>query len=272
MVSTRRSGSLPSNNNNNNNKNKKSSPAESSSPKRQKGESSNCNGSNSKASEKSTPPAENPKENSSTDLPELPVAAASVSDVTPIVAEGTKPVIADKIKSSTTSCKQRQGQETTWPWCRLLSEFPKNPSVSVCTTIFSVGSSKRANLSIRDQTVSAILCFIRLTQHEGKVVGERDWIQDSILASRAGKSLRKSAFREDIIAAILEGGSLEVSFDNFPYYLSESTKNVLIAASYVHLKHKDQVKYASELSNLNPRILLSGPAGLFPLRYFSQYH
>ncbi|CAA3027719.1 AAA domain-containing FHA domain-containing [Olea europaea subsp. europaea] len=426
MVSTRRSGSLPSNNNNNNNKNKKSSPAESSSPKRQKGESSNCNGSNSKASEKSTPPAENPKENSSTDLPELPVAAASVSDVTPIVAEGTKPVIADKIKSSTTSCKQRQGQETTWPWCRLLSEFPKNPSVSVCTTIFSVGSSKRANLSIRDQTVSAILCFIRLTQHEGKsiavlesrgskgcvqvngktikkntncelnsgdevvfgflgnhayifklqhndyviktpppdvqslgklihaerragdasavagasilaslsnfrqdlsrfkppsravtkihqgnelplspivneddldgqevnsatnsgneaavdveaaskvlpldshldsgteVVGERDWIQDSILASRAGKSLRKSAFREDIIAAILEGGSLEVSFDNFPYYLSESTKNVLIAASYVHLKHKDQVKYASELSNLNPRILLSGPAG-----------
>ncbi|KAL2457261.1 AAA-type ATPase family protein [Forsythia ovata] len=431
MVSTRRSGSLPSNNNNNNNKNNKnkksSSPAESSSPKRQKGESINCNDNNLKASEKSTPPAENPKDSSSTDPTELPAAAASISDATPIVAEGDAPAIVDKARSSPTSWKQHQGQETSWPWCRLLSEFPKNPTVSVCTTNFTVGSSKRANLSIRDQTISANLCSIRLTQREGKsvalleskgskgcvqvngktikknttcdlnsgdemvfgflgnhayifqqqpndhvikmpppdvqslgklihaekragdasavagasilaslsnlrqdlsrlkpssrvvtkiyqgnelppspivneddmdgqevnsatnsgneaaadveaaskvllpldshlesgteVVEERDWVRDSKPASRAGKSLRKSAFREDILAAILDGHSLEVSFDNFPYYLSDSTKDVLIAASYVHLKHKDQVKYTSELPNLNPRILLSGPAG-----------
>ena len=39
-------------------------------------------------------------------------------------------------------------------------------------------------------------------------------------------------------------------------------KNVLVAASYIHLKHRDQVKYASELPTVNPRILLSGPAGM----------
>ncbi|XP_075503504.1 uncharacterized protein LOC142540918 [Primulina tabacum] len=72
---------------------------------------------------------------------------------------------------------------------------------------------------------------------------------------------RTSAFRESIIASILHGRQLEVSFDNFPYYLCENTKNVLVAASYIHLKHKDQVKFTSELPTLNPRILLSGPAG-----------
>jgi len=43
---------------------------------------------------------------------------------------------------------------------------------------------------------------------------------------------------------------------------SENTKNVLMAASYIHLKHKEHAKYASELPTVNPRILLSGPAGV----------
>ncbi|KZV29216.1 hypothetical protein F511_22381 [Dorcoceras hygrometricum] len=90
---------------------------------------------------------------------------------------------------------------------------------------------------------------------------ERDWVRDPILASVSGMCTRTSAFRESIIASILHDRQLEVSFDNFPYYLSENTKNVLVAASYIHLKHKDQVKFTSELPTLNPRILLSGPAG-----------
>lgn len=49
------------------------------------------------------------------------------------------------------------------------------------------------------------------------------------------------------------------------YFCSENTKNVLIAASHIHLKQKEYAKYASDLSTLNPRILLSGPAGLWYL-------
>lgn len=49
------------------------------------------------------------------------------------------------------------------------------------------------------------------------------------------------------------------------HFCSENTKNVLIAASHIHLKHKEFVKYASDLTTLNPRILLSGPAGLWYL-------
>lgn len=48
-------------------------------------------------------------------------------------------------------------------------------------------------------------------------------------------------------------------------FCSENTKNVLIAASFIHLKHKEHAKYTSQLSTVNPRLLLSGPAGLSDL-------
>ncbi|PHU15987.1 hypothetical protein BC332_17192 [Capsicum chinense] len=47
----------------------------------------------------------------------------------------------------------------------------------------------------------------------------------------------------------------------FKIPILENTKDVLIASSYLHLKHNEQVKYINELPAVNPRILLSGPAG-----------
>ncbi|PHU15993.1 hypothetical protein BC332_17198 [Capsicum chinense] len=43
--------------------------------------------------------------------------------------------------------------------------------------------------------------------------------------------------------------------------IRENTKHALIATSYLHLKHNEQVKYINELPAVNPRIFLSGPAG-----------
>jgi hypothetical protein len=51
--------------------------------------------------------------------------------------------------------------------------------------------------------------------------------------------------------------------DSSSFFCSENTKNVLIAASFIHLMHKKYAKYTSELATVNPRILLSGPAGLW---------
>ncbi|KAK4843365.1 hypothetical protein QYF36_007268 [Acer negundo] len=96
----------------------------------------------------------------------------------------------------------------------------------------------------------------------GNVLDEKnEWRRDWQPASTLGMSLRCAVFREDIHAGIVDGKTLQVSFDNFPYYLSENTKHVLVAASYIHLKHKEHAKYTSELTTVNPRILLSGPAG-----------
>ncbi|XP_004500647.1 uncharacterized protein [Cicer arietinum] len=93
------------------------------------------------------------------------------------------------------------------------------------------------------------------------VLEERNGAGDTQAASTSGTSVRCAVFKEDVHAAILDGKEIEVSFDNFPYYLSENTKNVLIAACFIHLKHKEHAKYTTDLTTVNPRILLSGPAG-----------
>ncbi|CAI9113083.1 OLC1v1013619C1 [Oldenlandia corymbosa var. corymbosa] len=95
----------------------------------------------------------------------------------------------------------------------------------------------------------------------GSIPDEGEWARDSTPASTSGMPMKCAMFKEDIHANIIDGRDIEVSFDDFPYYLSESTKNVLIASTYIQLKHKEKVKYTSELPTVNPRILLSGPAG-----------
>ncbi|XP_058077498.1 uncharacterized protein LOC131225904 isoform X2 [Magnolia sinica] len=74
-------------------------------------------------------------------------------------------------------------------------------------------------------------------------------------------STRCQACKDSLQQGILNGSDIQVSFDDFPYYLSENTKNVLISATYIHLKHKEFAKYTPDLPTVSPRILLSGPAG-----------
>ncbi|XP_023004431.1 uncharacterized protein LOC111497745 [Cucurbita maxima] len=74
-------------------------------------------------------------------------------------------------------------------------------------------------------------------------------------------STRRQAFKERLQQGILKPDSIHVSFENFPYYLSDTTKNVLIASMFIHMKCNKFVKHASDLPILSPRILLSGPAG-----------
>ncbi|KAL8140122.1 hypothetical protein V2J09_006143 [Rumex salicifolius] len=105
-------------------------------------------------------------------------------------------------------------------------------------------------------------CNLDSSIEAGNVSEERaEWIRSSQPASTSGSSIRSAALLEDILSGILDGKDAKVTFDDFPYYLSENTKNVLIAACYIHLKHKEHAKYALELPTINPRILLSGPAG-----------
>ncbi|XP_010436397.1 PREDICTED: uncharacterized protein LOC104720133, partial [Camelina sativa] len=90
---------------------------------------------------------------------------------------------------------------------------------------------------------------------------ENEVIRSPQQATTSGNGLRSAIIREGIQAGIFGGESLEVSFKKFPYYLSENTKSILIASSYVHLKKKEYAKYTSNMTTLNPRILLSGPTG-----------
>ncbi|XP_057776605.1 uncharacterized protein LOC130995363 isoform X2 [Salvia miltiorrhiza] len=75
------------------------------------------------------------------------------------------------------------------------------------------------------------------------------------------QSSRRQKFKESLRQGLIDVKDLDVSFEKFPYYLSETTKTVLIASSYIHLKCGNLGKLTSELPTVCPRILLSGPGG-----------
>ncbi|KAB2609589.1 cell division control protein 48 E-like [Pyrus ussuriensis x Pyrus communis] len=72
---------------------------------------------------------------------------------------------------------------------------------------------------------------------------------------------RRQAFKEKLQQGILRPDDIDVSFESFPYYLSETTKKVLIASTLPNLRCSKFGKYFSSLPTASPRILLSGPAG-----------
>lgn len=61
--------------------------------------------------------------------------------------------------------------------------------------------------------------------------------------------------------SILDANSSS-SFSCIEHFYSDTTKKVLIGASFIHLKcDKKLPKFSCDLSTVSPRILLSGPAG-----------
>ena len=63
-------------------------------------------------------------------------------------------------------------------------------------------------------------CKLKLSKSICKqVLEERNGTLDMQAASTLGTSVRCAVFKEDVNAAILDGKEIDVSFDNFPYYL-----------------------------------------------------
>ncbi|KAM3292790.1 hypothetical protein ACQJBY_036450 [Aegilops geniculata] len=89
---------------------------------------------------------------------------------------------------------------------------------------------------------------------------QRDLIRDLNTSASLPPS-RCQAFKDAMKQGIISPSDIEVTFENFPYYLSENTKNVLLSCSFLHLEKKELIKQFSEISSINQRILLSGPSG-----------
>ncbi|KAL0542449.1 hypothetical protein IC582_022560 [Cucumis melo] len=68
---------------------------------------------------------------------------------------------------------------------------------------------------------------------------------------------------QELIRQLLDGKNSNVTFAEFPYYLSERTRVLLMSAAYVHLKHCDISKHTRNLSPASRAILLSGPTELY---------
>ncbi|XP_057761214.1 uncharacterized protein LOC130981634 isoform X3 [Arachis stenosperma] len=86
-------------------------------------------------------------------------------------------------------------------------------------------------------------------------------------SSSNSNAITPMKLEQEMLKLVLDGGDSNITFDNFPYYLSEQTKVLLISAAYVHLKHADISKYTRNLAPASRTILLSGPAELYQQVY-----
>ncbi|KAJ0100578.1 hypothetical protein Patl1_20259 [Pistacia atlantica] len=68
---------------------------------------------------------------------------------------------------------------------------------------------------------------------------------------------------QELMRLVVDGKQSKITFDEFPYYLSERTRMLLTSAAFVHLKNSDISKHTRNLSPASRTILLSGPAELY---------
>ncbi|GMI75557.1 hypothetical protein like AT4G28000 [Hibiscus trionum] len=68
---------------------------------------------------------------------------------------------------------------------------------------------------------------------------------------------------QELLRQVVDGKLIKVTFDDFPYYLSERTQVLLTSAAYVQLKNNDVSRHTRNLSPVSRAILLSGPAELY---------
>lgn len=91
----------------------------------------------------------------------------------------------------------------------------------------------------------------------GQTVGK--WIGSNATLD----SISADQIENELLRLIVDGKETKVTFDEFPYFLSEQTRMLLTSAAYVHLKHAEVSKFTRNLSPGSRAILLSGPAELY---------
>ncbi|TVU22963.1 hypothetical protein EJB05_32686 [Eragrostis curvula] len=87
------------------------------------------------------------------------------------------------------------------------------------------------------------------------------WAGGGQANARAGVTVER--VEQELRRLITDGADCKVTFDEFPYYLSEQTRVVLTSAAYVHLKQAEISKYTRNLAPASRALLLSGPAELY---------
>ncbi|KAL8095818.1 hypothetical protein AgCh_036980 [Apium graveolens] len=68
---------------------------------------------------------------------------------------------------------------------------------------------------------------------------------------------------QELSRLVQDGKESNVTFEDFPYYLSERTRMLLTSAAYVHLKHLDVSRHTRNLSPASRAILLTGTAEIY---------
>lgn len=96
---------------------------------------------------------------------------------------------------------------------------------------------------------------------------QKEWLNNEKLAIESKKRespfmTRREKFKNEFLRRIVPWEKISVSWDTFPYYIHEHTKNLLVECAASHLKHnKFTASYGARLTSSSGRILLQGIPG-----------
>ncbi|KAK4422556.1 Spastin [Sesamum alatum] len=79
----------------------------------------------------------------------------------------------------------------------------------------------------------------------------------------ASTGVSPQTMEQEMLSLVVNARDSNVTFDQFPYYLSEQTRVLLTSAAFVHLKKADFSKHTRNLSPASRTILLSGPTEMY---------
>ncbi|EPS63205.1 hypothetical protein M569_11581, partial [Genlisea aurea] len=88
----------------------------------------------------------------------------------------------------------------------------------------------------------------------GLAFGKRDFAGDRISPQR---------MEQEMLSLVVDGRDSDVTFDRFPYFLSEQTRALLTSAAFVHLRKGDLGRHTRNLSPASQTILLSAPTEMY---------
>ncbi|KAE8788461.1 Spastin [Hordeum vulgare] len=180
------------------------------------------------------------------------------------------------------------------PWARLLSQHSETYNVTISKPtwiprILSVALCKLRRLEESGQCLLEVIGEPGLVQvnHKNFIKGTTTLLADgdevvfrsqhhihacyllngneapiSVSAGENNEGVSQT-FKDGLKRGILCPDAIQVTLENFPYYLSENTKSKLLSTASIHMEHMGRsfIKSLSRISSLNQRILLSGPSG-----------
>ncbi|XP_050375401.1 uncharacterized protein LOC126792927 isoform X2 [Argentina anserina] len=96
---------------------------------------------------------------------------------------------------------------------------------------------------------------------------QKDWLNSRKLTFESKKKelpflTRREKFKNDFLRRVVPWENITVSWETFPYYIDEPTKNLLMECAAAHLKHnKCTSTYGARLTSSSGRILLQSAPG-----------
>ncbi|OVA17037.1 AAA+ ATPase domain [Macleaya cordata] len=96
---------------------------------------------------------------------------------------------------------------------------------------------------------------------------QKEWLNNEKLSMESKKRespflSRRERFKREFLRKVVPWEKITVSWETFPYYINENTKNLLVECATSHLKHKKfTASYGARLTSSSGRILLQSSPG-----------